>query len=549
MKEQLRQWLGRAKELLTPPASRLKRVLGEPKNRYLAIGLTSAFLYAAGLLAQFLNNRGRWLPGQELRMPSLNPFRCLAMMFTPYGATAILGLFLFLVMAFLFFWMNKEDHTGMVYDRERKFWYSDKGVYGTAGWMNDKELRECFDLTPVEKAGEVSEIIYGVKDGMVVSRKAGSRAKRAYNLFCKAGEKLKGNICLGLGVRLSIMQNEEIADLMCGSDMELLALGQRKMAYFLVLNDQDDSTRFVAATFFSLLFLRLVQYADREAPGRTLPVPVTLLLDEFCSIVGSLGGYPQKLSNVRSRGIQICQICQSLGQLMNRFPDYQWSEILGNMDTMICLGCSSDQVTAKFISDRSGEVTIYADTVMKQRNIYTPSALQPSYRHSEGAGRRMLLTPDEVMRLPANEMLVMVNHEQMLKLEKFDYTRNPESKKFRPVSIRGLSIVPQPASVPEEEGMAILEQVPQKNEPEPSRYAPVPQPAEQIPMRQPTGKRRRKTEKEVLSEGEQIRFDGYLFESDLTQRASSEFSTKGTPSVGTAEEAPGAVHKISKPNV
>lgn len=97
--------------------------------------------------------------------------------------------------------------------------------------------------------------------------------------------------------------------------------------------------------------------------------------------------------------------------------------------------------------------------------------------------------------------------------------------------------------------MAILEQVPQKNEPEPSRYAPVPQPAEQIPMRQPTGKRRRKTEKEVLSEGEQIRFDGYLFESDLTQRASSEFSTKGTPSVGTAEEAPGAVHKISKPNV
>ena len=59
------------------------------------------------------------------------------------------------------------------------------------------------------------------------------------------------------------MQNEEIADLMCGSDMDLLALGQRKTAYFLVLNDQDNSTRFVAATFFSLLFLRLVQYADR----------------------------------------------------------------------------------------------------------------------------------------------------------------------------------------------------------------------------------------------------------------------------------------------
>lgn len=701
MKEQKREWLNRGKKLLSETAGKLKKILKPPKNRYLAIGALVAFFYAAGLLAQILNDRGRWLPGQELHLPSLNPFRCFAMLFTSYGATAILGLFLFLVIAALFFWMNKEDRTGMVYDKERKFWYSDKGVYGTAGWMNSQELQKCFDLTPVEKAGEVEEIIYGVKDGMVVSRKAGSflgphiavfgssgsmksrtigrgmviacakqgrslvvtdpkaelasdtieylksygyevkilnvvdpynshrynalegieerpiflhniveaiiantgggvgdpiydqaegalltalillqferedieyptikgayevlletsgqeeldlyfsgcasgsRAKRAYNLFSKAGEKLKGNICLGLGVRLSIMQNEEIADLMCGSDMDLLALGQRKTAYFLVLNDQDNSTRFVAATFFSLLFLRLVQYADREAPGRTLPVPVTLLLDEFCSIVGSLGGYPQKLSNIRSRGIQVCQICQSLGQLMNRFPDYLWSEILGNIDTVICLGCSSDQVTAKFISDRSGEVTIYADTVMKQRNIYTPSILQPNYRHSEGTGRRMLLTPDEVMRLPANEMLVMVNHEQLLKLEKFDYTRNPESKKFRPVSIKGLPIVPQSAAVPVDEAMAILEQTPQKQETERREPEPVPQPA-MPPIPKPARKRRKKAEKEVLGEGEQIRFDGYLFEPGPAQAEKPEFPTEG------AENAPGEVRKISKPNV
>lgn len=41
-------------------------------------------------------------------------------------------------------------------------------------------------------------------------------------------------------------------------------------------------------------------------------------------------------------------------QLISRFPDNLWSEILGNTDTIICLGCSSDPVTAKFISVRSG---------------------------------------------------------------------------------------------------------------------------------------------------------------------------------------------------
>ena len=582
-----------------------RKWLKEPKNRALPVALIALFFYLSGLMAQFLNNRYGWYPGQELPLPSLNPLKGLAMLFTPFGAQAMGGLFCFLLITALLVWMNREDHSGMVYDKARNFWYSNKGVYGTAGWMNDQELRACFDVTPEEQAGEVTEVIYGIKDGMVVSRKADtrlgphiavmgssgsmksrtisramlmscarkghslvvtdpkgelasdtmeylkgygyevkvlnvvapynshrydglegarelplfvsniveaiisntgggvgdpiydaaegnllsaliflqferedvaysslkgayrvlldtgdvndldlyfsalsppSRALAAYNLFKKASENMRGNICLGLGVRLSVMQNEEIADLMCGGDMDLQVLGKKKTAYFLILSDQDNTTRFVAATFFSLLFLRLVQYADMECPDRTLPVPVTLLLDEFCSIVGSINGFPQKLSNIRSRGIQVCMVFQQLGQLMNRFPDNLWSEILGNTDTIICLGCSSDPVTAKFISDRSGEVTIYADTVMKQRNIFTPSLLQPNYRHSEGTGRRKLITPDEVMRLPQNKMLVMVNHEQLLELEKFDYTRNPESRKFRPVPIRGLKIVPQPVA-------------------------------------------------------------------------------------------------------
>lgn len=578
----------------------------QPKFRWLVLLLILMFFYLAGLLAQFFNNRHLWSPGEELRLPSANPLKCLAMLFTPFGAQAIVGLFLFMVIVGLLVYMNREDRTGMIYDKARHFWISSKGVYGTAGWMSDKELEHCFDLTPAEQAGEVDEIIFGCKDGKVVSRKKDSmlgphiavmgssgsmksrtigramliscakkghslcvtdpkgelaadtmeylkgygyevrvlnvvdpynshrydgleggreyplfvtniveaiisntgggvgdpiydaaegdlltaliflqferedieyptlkgayrvlldtgdvndldayfsgvlppsRALSAYNLFRKASENMRGNICLGLGTRLAVMQNEEIADLMCGSDMDLQMLGQRKMAYFLILSDQDNTTRFVAATFFSLLFLRLVQYADMECPDRRLPVPVTLLLDEFCSIVGSINNFPQRLSNIRSRNLQVCIIFQQLGQLMNRFPDNLWSEILGNIDTIVCLGCSSDPVTAKFISDRSGEVTIYADTVMKQCNIFTPSMLQPNYRHSEGTGRRKLLTPDEVMRMDRGKLLIMVTGQQILELEKFDYTRNPESQKFIPTPVRGLSIVPQPLTV------------------------------------------------------------------------------------------------------
>lgn len=684
----------------------------KPKNRWLVAALALLFFYLAGLLAQFLNNRYQWAPGKDLRLPSINPLKGLAMLFTPFGAQAIAGLFSFTLIVALLVYMNREDRAGMIYDKARNFWYSNKGVYGTAGWMTGKELTACFDVTPEDRAGELDEIIYGCKDGMVISRKPDSRlgphiavmgssgsmksrtisrgmliscakkghslvvtdpkgelaadtmeylkgygyevrvlnvvepynshrydgleggreyplfvsniveaiisntgggigdpiydaaegdlltaliflqferedieyptlkgayqvlldtgeaneldayfsacqppsrALAAYNLFRKASDNMRGNICLGLGTRLSVMQNEEIADLMCGSDMDLQMLGQKKTAYFLILSDQDNTTRFVAATFFSLLFLRLVQYADMECPDRRLPVPVTLLLDEFCSIVGSIQAFPQKLSNIRSRGLQVVIIFQQLGQLMNRFPDNLWSEILGNVDTILCLGCSSDPVTAKFISDRSGEVTIYADTIMKSRNIFTPSMLQPNFRHSEGAGRRKLLTPDEVMRLDRKKLLVMVTGQQMLELEKFDYTRNPESQKFQPTPVRGLSIVPQPPGVPAGEAMEMLQMagnaVPDKSggkEIPVEAARPMDEPAPAVsPLSKPpkAGSRRRRAGKEVMKDVEepmQLRIDDYV-------RQREPEAHQADPPAGTGTQ--NSVQSISKPDV
>ena len=708
----MNQMMEQVKERVRDLIEEAQEWLKQPKNKFLALGLLLAFFYTAGLLAQFMNNRFGWVPGRELRLPSLNPLKCLAMLFTPYGAKAIGGLFSFLLIAVLFYWMNREDRSGMTYDKERNFWLSNKGVYGTAKWMGKRRMKECFDLTPLEEVGDVNEIILGVKDGMAVSRKVDShlgphiavmgssgsmksrtigrgmiiscakqgrslivtdpkgelasdtmeylkgygyevkilnavdpynshrydalegarelpiflfniveaiitntgggigdpiydhaesalltaliflqferedieypsikgayqvmldtggaeeldlyfsslrppsRALASYNLFKKASDNMKGNICLGLGVRLSIMQNEEIADLMCGRDMDLQAIGKKKVAYFLILSDQDNSTRFVAATFFSLLFLRLVRYADLEAPGSTLPVPVTLLLDEFCSIVGSISGFPQKLSNIRSRGLQVCMIFQSLGQLMNRFPDNLWVEILGNIDTVICLGCSSDPVTAKYISDRSGESTIYADTVMRQRNIFAPSMLQPNFRHSEGAGRRKLLTPDEVMRLPQNEMLVMINHEQLLKLEKFDYTCNPESKKFIRTPIRGMKIVPQPVSIPVPEGIHQLDQhePAQKSAQNVSVQGRVDMAPPPSTVAKKTVRRSKKTKKEVEAENMdamQLRIDDYPWGQEKPAVAGAS-GPMGEEKKSEGMKPSDTIQRISKPDV
>ncbi len=96
--------------------------------------------------------------------------------------------------------------------------------------------------------------------------------------------------------------------------------------------------------------------------------------------------------------------------------------------------------------------------------------------------------------------------------------------------------------------MAILDQVPQKRETERQSPEPVLQPAIS-PVQKPTRKRRKKAEKEVLGEGEQTRFDGYLLEPETSQADTPELATeRGVPAQKT-ENPPSEVRKISKPNV
>lgn len=195
---------------------------------------------------------------------------------------------------------------------------------------------------------------------------------------------------------------------------------------------------FLSSLFFSFLFIKLTRFADLS-PGGRCPVPVNLILDEFNNI-GRIGGAPdgsdfcRSLSVIRSRDIRVMLAVQSLGQLQNRYPNNLWSEIIGNCDIQLMLGCTDD-VTADYISDRSGEMCIVVDSTMTVKKTVAVAQVIPQYRETQGQGKRKLLTPDEVLRLPHEQMLVIIRGQNLLRLNKFDYTRHPMSKEMIQTSI------------------------------------------------------------------------------------------------------------------
>ena len=258
-------------------------------------------------------------------------------------------------------------------------------------------------------------------------------ARGPYRLFSQASDTVRSGIVLGLGTRLQVLQNEAVARILRRSDIDLTAPGKRKCATFVVLSDQDATMAFLSSLFFSFLFIKLTRFAD-STPDMRCPVPVNLILDEFNNI-GKLGGaadgsdFARTLSVVRSRAIYVTLAVQSLGQLQNRYPNNLWAEIVGNCDLQVMLGCTDD-LTAEYFSSRSGDMSIQVISTMTVRQTMALAQVIPQYRQTQGQGKRRLLTPDEVLRLPNQELLVVIRGHNLLKLEKVDYTELPMAEEI-----------------------------------------------------------------------------------------------------------------------
>lgn len=248
-------------------------------------------------------------------------------------------------------------------------------VYKLLTLSSDKELNSLFDMLPPSHP-----------------------AKAPYSIYRQASDTVRTGVIIGLGSRLQVFQMKKICNMTAFDEIDLELPGKQPCAYYCITSDQDSAFDFLSSLFLSFCFIKLVRYADKNCEGGKLPTPVHILGEELtaCGVIPDLS---RKISVIRSRNISMSCVFQNLAGLQNRYPQNQWQEILGNSDIQLFLGCV-DELTAKYISDRSGEVSVNVQSRAKQLNSMRISNYTPQYRETDGVGRRKLLTMDEVLRLP-----------------------------------------------------------------------------------------------------------------------------------------------------
>ena len=254
-------------------------------------------------------------------------------------------------------------------------------------------------------------------------------AKAPYSLYKQASDTVRSGVIIGLGSRLQVFQSELIKKITTRDEIDLELPGQERCAYFLVTSDQDSTFDFLASLFLSFCFIKLVRYADKNCEGGKLPVPVHVLGEELTAC-GTIPDLSRRLSVIRSRNISMSCVFQNLAGLQNRYPLNLWQEILGNCDAQLFLGCT-DELTAEFISSRTGLASVSVSSKSKQLGTWRISNYTPEYRETSGVGKRPVLTPDEVLRLPIKQALVIIRGQKVLKVDKMDYSKHPEAPKLR----------------------------------------------------------------------------------------------------------------------
>ena len=240
-------------------------------------------------------------------------------------------------------------------------------------------------------------------------------AVKYYKDYHSGSAKTLKSIQITLAARLEKFNLSSLAALTATDDLDLPSLGERKVALFALIPDNDTSYNFLVSILYTQLFQQLFYLADHKYGGR-LPVHVHFLMDEFAN-VSLPDDFDKILSVMRSREVSVSIILQNLAQLKALF-EKQWESIMGNCDEFLYLG-GNEQGTHKYVSELLGKATIDTNTYGKS------TGHSGNYSTNYQNTGRELMTPDEVRMLDNRYAILFIRGERPILDEKFDILKHP----------------------------------------------------------------------------------------------------------------------------
>ena len=244
-------------------------------------------------------------------------------------------------------------------------------------------------------------------------------AVKYYRDYQKSAGKTAKSIQITLASKLEKFNLSSVEALTATDEMDIASIGEKKVALFALISDNDPSFNFLVSMLYGLTFETLFNLADRKYQG-ALPVHVHFLMDEFAN-VSLPDSFENKLSTMRSRNISASVIIQNISQLKALF-EKQWESIIGNCDEFLYLGGNEPSTLKTIVEYYLGKETIDTNTYGKS------SGRGGSYSTNYQKAGRELMDASELRMLDNKKALLFIRGEPPLKDFKYDILNHPNVK-------------------------------------------------------------------------------------------------------------------------
>ncbi|PTT37567.1 conjugal transfer protein TraG, partial [Stenotrophomonas sp. HMWF022] len=152
--------------------------------------------------------------------------------------------------------------------------------------------------------------------------------------------------------------------------------------------------------------------------------PVLFLLDEFAAL-GRLEPVERAMGLMAGYGLQLWPILQDMHQLRALYGE-RAGTFLSNASVIQTFGVN-DHATADMLSRTIGDTTLEYATLSTSRGTgWGDNRASPSESVSTHVTARRLVTPDEIMRMPADTLLLLRQGERPLWAGKVRYYEQRE---------------------------------------------------------------------------------------------------------------------------
>jgi len=252
-------------------------------------------------------------------------------------------------------------------------------------------------------------------EDMLANRGAHGLVARAANRLMQKSKRERSGVISSAQAQTHILDSPRMVDVLAASDFDLRNLKRGSMTIYLVLPAERLGThnRWLRL-MISLCLTTLTR--DRIPPKH----PVLFPLDEAPIALGHLQAFADAMGLLAGYGGLLWPVIQDLAQLEALYPT-RWRSFLANAGIIQAFGVN-DHGTAQYLSSLLGTRT----ATVQQRSRPAGGVGGGDHNESFAVVSRPLLLPHEILRLPSEKQILLLQGQPPILADKLRYYADRE---------------------------------------------------------------------------------------------------------------------------